>query len=111
MPRTSLRAAVVAMTVLAAAITQAPIAAAEYPYPGTVTGDVAVHDPSMVKAADGTYFLFSTGEGIEIRTSTDRTAFRRAGSAFPNGASWAHPFTGGSNTLWAPDVSFHNGRY
>ncbi|MGB3440598.1 MAG: arabinan endo-1,5-alpha-L-arabinosidase [Actinophytocola sp.] len=96
---------------LAITTAQAPAAAAEYPYPGAVTGDVAVHDPAMVKAADGTYFLFSTGNGIEIRTSTDRTAFRRAGAAFPNGASWAHSFTGGSDNLWAPDISFHNGRY
>ena len=103
--------AVVTATVLAAAVAQAPVAAAAYPYPGVVTGDVAVHDPAVVKAVNGTYFLFSTGNGIEVRTSTDRTEFRRAGPVFPNGASWAHPFTGGGNTLWAPDVSFHNGRY
>jgi arabinan endo-1,5-alpha-L-arabinosidase len=109
--RTLRRLSVVAATLLAAALVHTPVASAEYPYPGAVSGDVAVHDPSVVKAADGTYFLFSTGNGIEIRTSTDRTAFRRAGSAFPNGASWAHAFTGGSDNLWAPDISFHNGRY
>lgn len=109
--RTLRRVAVVVIAALTAAVVNVPTAAAEYPYPGVVTGDVAVHDPTVIKAADGTYFLFSTGNGIEIRTSTDRTAFRRAGSAFPNGASWAHQFTGGSNNLWAPDISFHNGRY
>jgi arabinan endo-1,5-alpha-L-arabinosidase len=87
-----------------------PAAAADYPNPGVVTGDVAVHDPSMVEV-NGTYYLYSTGNGIEIRTSTDRTAFRRVGSVWPNGASWAYPFTGGSNNLWAPDVSFRNGRF
>ena len=86
-------------------------ASADYPNPGVVTGDVNVHDPAMIKAANGTYLLFSTGNGIDIRTSTDRVAFRRIGSAFPNGASWAHPFTNGSNHLWAPDISFHNGRF
>ncbi|MFC4857079.1 arabinan endo-1,5-alpha-L-arabinosidase [Actinophytocola glycyrrhizae] len=100
-----------AAALLTVAVAQAPASAAEYPNPGLVTGDIAVHDPAMVKAADGTYFLFSTGNGIDIRTSPDRTAFRRAGAVFPNGASWAHPFTGGSDNLWAPDVSFHNGRY
>jgi arabinan endo-1,5-alpha-L-arabinosidase len=108
-------AGILVAALLTAAVVQAPAAAtvtaAEYPYPGAVSGDVAVHDPAVVKAADGTYFLFSTGNGIEIRTSTDRTAFRRAGSAFSGSVSWAHPFTGGSNNLWAPDVSFHNGRY
>jgi arabinan endo-1,5-alpha-L-arabinosidase len=86
-------------------------ASADYPNPGVVTGDVNVHDPAMIKAANGTYFLFSTGNGIDIRTSTDRVAFRRIGSAFPNGASWAHPFTNGSNHLWAPDISFRNGQF
>ena len=99
------------VVVLGVAVGQAPAAAADYPNPGLVTGDVAVHDPAMVRAANGTYFLFSTGTGIDIRTSTDRVAFRRIGSAFPNGAPWAHPFTGGSDTLWAPDLSFHNGQY
>lgn len=93
------------------ALTAFPSAAlADYPNPGVVTGDVAVHDPAMIKS-NGTYFLFSTGNGIDIRTSTDRTAFRRIGAAFPNGASWAHPFTGGSNNLWAPDISFRNGQF
>src|SRR6266496_2178230 len=91
-------------------LTGVPASAADYPNPGVVTGDVAVHDPSMVKV-NGTYFLFSTGNGIEIRTSTDRTAFRRVGVVWPNGASWAYPFTNNSNNLWAPDVSFHNGRF
>lgn len=57
-----------------------PAAAAGYPNPGTVAGDVSVHDPSMVRAANGTYYLFSTHQGIEIRTSTDRIHFSRDGS-------------------------------
>lgn len=102
----------VLVPVLAVLLTLAgvPAAAADYPNPGAVTGDVSVHDPSMVKV-NGTYFLYSTGNGIDIRTSTDRTAFRRVGAVWPNGASWAFPFTGGSNNLWAPDVSFHNGLF
>lgn len=46
-----------------------------YPNPGTVTGDTSgVHDPSVCKV-DGTYYLYSTGIGIPIRTSTDRIAW------------------------------------
>jgi arabinan endo-1,5-alpha-L-arabinosidase len=98
------------LTLLGLTATVPAASAADYPNPGLVTGDVAVHDPSMVKV-NGTYYLLSTGTGLEIRTSTDRTAFRRTGSVWPNGAPWAHPFTGGSDVLWAPDISFHNGQF
>ena len=84
--------------------------AASYPDPGYVTGDVSVHDPSMVRTANGTYYLFSTSDGIEIRTSTDRIHFTRDGSVFPNGVSWASAY-GDITDPWAPDVSYHNGKY
>ncbi|MFL6145510.1 MAG: arabinan endo-1,5-alpha-L-arabinosidase [Labedaea sp.] len=93
-------------------VTGASAAPADYPAPGVVTGSVnGMHDPSMIKTGDGRYLLVSTGNNLPLRTSTDRTAFRTAGAVWPNGASWARPFNGGTNTLWAPDLSFHNGRY
>jgi arabinan endo-1,5-alpha-L-arabinosidase len=85
--------------------------AATYPDPGRVTGNVTVHDPSMVRAVDGTYFLFSTHNGIEARTSRDRIAFTRAGSVLPNGATWATAYSGNVRDVWAPDVSVHAGLY
>ncbi|KAF7299342.1 Arabinan endo-1,5-alpha-L-arabinosidase [Mycena indigotica] len=75
--------------------------------PGKVTGNTAVHDPSMCKSANGTYFVFSTGVGIEIRTSQDRTAWTLIGSVWPNGVdTWTNAYTGVSNgVLWAPDCT------
>jgi arabinan endo-1,5-alpha-L-arabinosidase len=87
------------------------VAAADYPNPGTVTGSVGVHDPSMVRGPNGTYLLGSTGNNLPLRTSRDRVAFAGAGVVWPNGAPWTAPFTGGSANLWAPDLSFHNGRF
>ncbi|XRQ03878.1 arabinan endo-1,5-alpha-L-arabinosidase [Actinomadura welshii] len=84
---------------------------AEYPYPGVVTGDTRVHDPTMVKRPGGGYLVAYTGRGIRLKTSTDRTAFRDAGAAFPNGTPWASPYTAGNPDLWAPDISYRNGRY
>jgi arabinan endo-1,5-alpha-L-arabinosidase len=84
---------------------------AGYPNPGTVTGNTGVHDPSVVKTPAGGYILVHTGANITIKTSTDRTAWRDAGAAFPGGASWTLSYTGGSNVLWAPDISYHNGQY
>ncbi|MEE1940061.1 arabinan endo-1,5-alpha-L-arabinosidase [Streptomyces sp. TRM 70361] len=87
------------------------VTAAAYPGPGHVTGDTGVHDPTFVKRPDGGYLVAHTGDGIALKTSTDRTAFRNAGSAFPGGAPWTTAYTGGSRNLWAPDLSYHNGRY
>ncbi|WP_285685494.1 arabinan endo-1,5-alpha-L-arabinosidase [Actinoplanes sp. NBRC 103695] len=84
---------------------------AAYPHPGRVTGDVGVHDPTVVKRPDGSYLVAHTGDNITLKTSSDRTAFRNAGQAFPNGAPWTTTYTGGSRNLWAPDLSYQGGRY
>ncbi|KAH7103226.1 glycoside hydrolase family 43 protein [Auriculariales sp. MPI-PUGE-AT-0066] len=74
--------------------------------PGVVTGYTSVHDPSMCKVGS-TYYLFSTGVGIPILTSTDRTAWKLLGLVWPNGASWTDAYTGASNAnLWAPDCYY-----
>ncbi|KXJ88098.1 glycosyl hydrolase [Microdochium bolleyi] len=82
-----------------------------YPGPGRVTGDTGVHDPTVVKTPSGSYILAHTGDNISLKTSTDRTAWRNAGAVFPNGAPWTTTYTGGSKNLWAPDISYRNGRY
>ncbi|GAA3342180.1 arabinan endo-1,5-alpha-L-arabinosidase [Amorphoplanes nipponensis] len=99
--------ALLALTAVAATHAEA----ADYPNPGVVTGDTGVHDPSIVKTPAGGYLVAHTGDNIQLKTSPDRTAFRNAGAVFPNGASWTTAYTGGSRNLWAPDISYHNGRY
>jgi arabinan endo-1,5-alpha-L-arabinosidase len=82
-----------------------------YPGPGRVAGDVGVHDPTIVRRPDGSYLLAHTGDNIALKTSADRTTFRNAGAVFPNGASWTTTYTGGSRNLWAPDLTYRDGRY
>ena len=84
---------------------------ASYPNPGFVTGDIGVHDPTIVKRPDGTYLVAHTGDNIALKTSADRITFRNAGAAFPAGAPWTYPYTNNGRSLWAPDISYHNGRY
>ncbi|WP_431907662.1 arabinan endo-1,5-alpha-L-arabinosidase [Nonomuraea jabiensis] len=110
--------ALVALLLGAAAVRPEPVPLAtpttppsSYPNPGRVTGDIGVHDPSVVKRPDGSYLLVHTGDNITIKTSTDRTAWRNAGVVFPGGAPWTTSYTGGSASLWAPDISYRNGRY
>ncbi|MGI5152690.1 family 43 glycosylhydrolase [Plantactinospora sp. CA-294935] len=84
---------------------------AAYPAPMRVTGDIGVHDPTVVRRPGGDYLVAHTGNDIALKTSTDRVAFRNAGSVFPGGASWTTSYTGGSRNLWAPDISYRNNQY
>ncbi|WP_433543767.1 arabinan endo-1,5-alpha-L-arabinosidase (plasmid) [Streptomyces sp. CA-294286] len=87
-----------------------PSSASAYPGPGRVTGDVAVHDPTMLRAPDGRYLLHSTHGYLESRASTDRVAFSRTGNAFASPPSWWSRYSP-ENDPWAPDVSYHGGKY
>ncbi|KAK3904945.1 glycosyl hydrolase [Staphylotrichum tortipilum] len=79
--------------------------------PGPVSGDTFIHDPTVVKTPSGSYIAAYTGDNVQLKTSSDRTQWRNAGAAFPNGAPWTAPYTRGSRNLWAPDISFHNGQH
>ncbi len=70
-----------------------------------------VHDPSIIRA-EGRYYIFCTGEGIPFLASEDLWTWRRAGRVFPGSTpDWAPGKVPGVNDVWAPDVSFFNGRY
>lgn len=87
-----------------------------YSNPDTVTGDVTVHDPSMIRTKDGLYYVFSTTlatphNGIEIRSSKDLINWSNAGTAFSTLPAWINTYNGSNGEMWAPDVSYHNGTY
>ena len=82
---------------------------------------IAVHDPVMIKHANK-YYIFATGVGINVWSSTDMQSWTREKPVFDTPPSWAvnimaayalsdptiKPFRG---HIWAPDISFHNGLY
>ncbi|GAA1398188.1 arabinan endo-1,5-alpha-L-arabinosidase [Catellatospora coxensis] len=82
-----------------------------YPAPGRVTGSTGAHDPAVVRAPNGTYLLATTGNNLPLKTSTDRVAWRDAGVVWPGGAPWTTAYTGGGANLWAPDISYRDGRF
>src|SRR4051812_707233 len=79
--------------------------------PGPVSGATFIHDPTVVKTPGGSYIAAFTANGVGLKQSADRTVWRDVGAAFPNGAPWTLPYTGGGLNLWAPDISYHNGLY
>lgn len=82
-----------------------------------LTGDIApVHDPCIIRA-DGLYHLFATGQAsdeqglVAWRTSRDLRHWTWRGPVFDAIPGWALEAIPGTRGIWAPDISFFNGRY
>lgn len=77
-----------------------------------LSGDVTdVHDPAVIADA-GAYYLFSTGQGVQVRTSPDLKVWSKAGQVFASKPSWVTttaPET--PNLLWAPEVAFFGDQF
>lgn len=74
-----------------------------------LNGDLPdVHDPAIIQAHDQ-YYLYSTGGGIQWRSSPDRVGWSYRGDVLGGVPEWAQDITDGD--LWAPDVAHFNGRY
>lgn len=74
------------------------------------TDSPMVHDPVMAKEGD-TYFIFSTGHGIQRMTSTDRKIWTiKSTPVMTVMPGWTtDSVTGFTNHVWAPDViRWHN---
>ena len=69
-----------------------------------------VHDPCIAKE-NGTYYVFSTAKGIDIRQSSDLVHWRHIGHVFDSQPEWAKREVPAADGLWAPDISFFSGEY
>jgi arabinan endo-1,5-alpha-L-arabinosidase len=73
--------------------------------------NISVHDPVMIKS-NGTYYLFCTGRGIAVWSSTDLKNWKNEQPVFTNAPSWAiSAIPGFKNHIWAPDISYWKGTY
>ncbi len=71
------------------------------------------HDPVLIRQ-DSTWYLFSTGNGVSVSSSSDTMNWKREQAVFSGPPSWLTPeiipgYRG--NSMWAPDISFVNGTY
>lgn len=79
--------------------------------PPELQGDVRqVHDPTVIKDGD-TFYLFSTRAGIAVRCSKDLISWRLCGDVFAHLPAWAVNDVPGLRGIWAPDISYFNGKY
>ncbi|MDQ8180753.1 family 43 glycosylhydrolase [Pelagicoccus sp. SDUM812005] len=73
--------------------------------------DVVAHDPVIIKEAD-TYYLFTTGPGVSVWSSSDMVHWTMQDPVFDTAPSWATELVSGfKGHMWAPDISYHDGRY
>lgn len=80
---------------------------------GTIkpTRETPVHDPVMIKEGN-MYYLFCTGFGISVFSSTDMKNWKKEKPVFATPPKWAvETIPGYRGHTWAPDISFHNGNY
>jgi arabinan endo-1,5-alpha-L-arabinosidase len=77
----------------------------------TLLQDIPVHDPVMIRQ-DSVYYVFCTGFGITIWSSTNRKDWRREPPVFSKPPQWAvDAVPGFKGHIWAPDISYSNGKY
>ncbi|HEX4269962.1 MAG TPA: arabinan endo-1,5-alpha-L-arabinosidase [Rhizomicrobium sp.] len=87
------------------------------PLNSRLTGDISpVHDPCIIRQGD-TYYVFCTTQRgdapgqISCRTSHDLVNWKRIGTVFGATPGWITGIIPQVRGLWAPDISFHNGKY
>jgi arabinan endo-1,5-alpha-L-arabinosidase len=108
-----MNARLILLTLVAAT---APILLAQDPVALKLTGDFAgTHDPSIAREGNR-YYVFATGFApgggqFVIRCSESLTDWKRCGSVFDKVPDWIHQMSPKTRDLWAPDISFFNGKY
>jgi arabinan endo-1,5-alpha-L-arabinosidase len=82
-----------------------------------LSGDIRAHDPSMIKAG-AFYYVFATGDenglgegSVQIRRSSNMQNWEYVGTMFNALPTWIAKEIGKVPNLWAPDVSYVNGKY
>jgi arabinan endo-1,5-alpha-L-arabinosidase len=71
----------------------------------------SVHDPVIIRQ-DSIYYIFSTGRGISVWSSTDMHTWKKEMPVFNLPPQWAVDIIPGfKGHIWAPDISYFNGLF
>ena len=91
--------------------TAASIATSQPPITLELEGFIrTIHDPVMAKEGE-TYYVFSTGSRLMIICSPDMITWDFCGRVFAALPTWLLKAVPGVGDLWAPDISFWNGKW
>jgi arabinan endo-1,5-alpha-L-arabinosidase len=88
----------------------------QQPAPLVLSGDYAhTHDPSIAREGNR-YYVFATGRvpdggQLPIRCSSNLTDWKLCGHVFDSIPDWIQKVSPKTRDLWAPDISWFNGKY
>ncbi len=78
---------------------------------GVVLTSISVRDPALI-LSDSTYYLFGTGKGIKIWSSTDLVNWKMCPPVFARAPTWTSKNVPGFNSdIWAPEITYYMGQY
>ena len=80
---------------------------------GALEGAIDIHDPSTVAVCNGNYYVFGTGRGISVLTSSNGFNWQHGGKVFdriPDSVKQFVPQNDGQG-VWAPDIIKLDGEY
>jgi len=73
--------------------------------------EIIVHDP-VAAEQDGVFYLFNTGRGISVHSSTDLENWKREEPVFSEKPDWTDDVVEDfENHIWAPDIFHKDGTY
>jgi len=81
-----------------------------------LSGDYPItHDPSIAREGNAYYVLATTSNAnkgqFPIRCSNDLLAWQLCGHVFDKIPAWIHKASPSTRDLWAPDISYFQGKY
>jgi arabinan endo-1,5-alpha-L-arabinosidase len=81
-----------------------------------LSGDYPItHDPSIAREGNSYYVFATTSNAAEgqfpIRCSRDLLEWKLCGHVFPSIPAWIHEASPSTKELWAPDISYYQGKY
>jgi arabinan endo-1,5-alpha-L-arabinosidase len=94
----------------------AAVLVCQEPKAWVLSGDFAhTHDPSIAREGNH-YYILATGRApdggqLAIRCSTNLIEWKLCGHVFDTVPDWIHEASPRTRDLWAPDISFFNGKY
>jgi arabinan endo-1,5-alpha-L-arabinosidase len=106
----------VCLLVAALTLSLRPTIYCQEPQALVLSGDYPItHDPSIAREGN-TYYVFATTSNAKegqfpVRCSHDLLAWKMCGNIFDKIPAWIHEASPSTRDLWAPDISFFQGKY